>query len=193
MAVPNVAPATDPDRAAVAVPDVVTLAGVRYREVTVPTFRNDIWLMREAREAGITDVAVGASSTQSDEPEAIVARVLARALEGDHMVRLLAGFLVEDGATWSRESAVRNAEFFANLTDPADKEQLQALFLAWLARFFVGAASSLVALLRSSPQTSDGAAEPTGIPSSARRPEERTSETGRSSFVRSATGATTDG
>jgi hypothetical protein len=137
--------------------DVVTLGGRRFREITRPSFNQDIWVMRHARVAGITSVLDGASSTTSDDPEALVARVLERALEGDHMVNLLAGVLVEDGAPWSRDRAEANAQFFGGLTDPAEKEILQTRWLIWLANFFAGGAASLVRSLSSSPQTSENA------------------------------------
>ena len=154
---------TDAELAALERPDVVQLGGRRFREITKPTFNVDIWVMRHARASGITTVLDGASATTSDDPEALIGRVIDRALEGDHMVNLLAGVLVQDGVTWSREQAEENARFFGSLTDPADKELLQACWLSWLARFFVGAASSFIALLTSSERTSGGAAEtPTG-------------------------------
>lgn len=65
---------------------------------------------------------------------------------------ILAGVLTEDGTTWKRESANKNAEFFAALTDPAEKTLIRKKLVEFIVGFFsLGGPSSATSRKSSSP------------------------------------------
>jgi hypothetical protein len=48
---------------------------------------------------------------------------------------LIAGLIVEDGRSWSREAAAKNAQFFEGLTDAAEHAQLDDALALLLSNF----------------------------------------------------------
>ena len=99
------------------------------------TSRQDGWLMVQLEDAGILSLAD--KSKSGDEPDEAGKRaVMVQAIRSGHFHKILAALFVEDGKTWNVKDAEANAEFFADVTDPAQKEALMSSFVGVLAGFF---------------------------------------------------------
>lgn len=132
--------------AELALPDMgpVVLGGRIFRVAQETTARQDDWVLCATADAGLErlDVPEGA-----DQAEAVTLA----AFRSGCADRILAGVLVEEGATWSAESAERNAQTFGALTNDLDKATRRRVLVAALARFFWPALVSLP----SSPKSSE--------------------------------------
>lgn len=96
------------------------------------TSRQDGWLIVQLEDAGIFALANGPGL--SDEKAARA--VMAQAHRSGLYHKILAGLFVEDGKKWTVKEAEANAEFFADVTDPDQKEILMASFVGALKGFF---------------------------------------------------------
>lgn len=128
---------------------VYPLGGRVFRLAEQTTGRQDGWVMVQMEDAGILKLA--ATSGLSDEEAARA--VMVQAFRTEKFFAILAGALVEDGVPWSVESATANAEFFANLSDPEQKQMLLVNFVEIIASFF------LLAGKRSSPSPTSSTKE----------------------------------
>lgn len=98
----------------------IVMAGRTFRQSESTSVQQDAWTMRRYRSSGLADLARQFDPSR-DELPALAERLLWDGLESGVIYEILAGILTEDGVVWSRESATRNATFFAQLTDPSDK------------------------------------------------------------------------
>lgn len=73
--------------------------------------------------------------------------------------QFLAGLLTEDEKPWNRDDAKANAKFFAELTDPEDKQALNAALMTLL-DFLESGGSSSTASPTSSSEAADSPAPP---------------------------------
>ena len=113
----------------------VELAGRTFLSGGITTMRQDLQAMRLIQK-------VGAQHLQPDESKdagEMMMDVIFRAVENGVLFEMLAAVLVEEGKSWSESSAKANAEFFAGLTDPQDKERLNASLAGVILAFFMSA------------------------------------------------------
>ena len=103
------------------------------RTFSVPehsTARQDAYMVGVAIEAGV--MAYAGKTLDDDTANQLTATIF----RSGKMENLLAGALVEDDVKWSVKAADANAEFFAELTDPADKQQILTSLVEVLTSFF---------------------------------------------------------
>lgn len=133
----------------IAAPDIparLTLEGRVFVPVTETTILHDQWMRRHLRAAGLVLLPGEAGGS------ARMRVALEQVFESGQLPALLAGSLVEEGATWTRETAEQHSAFFSGLTDPAAKTAVLDHAVAFLVDFFVaGAASWLASPMSSSP------------------------------------------
>jgi hypothetical protein len=125
--------------------------GDRYfTAVTETTARQDGWMLGVVMDAGIVDMI----GKKADETSTL--RLVVQLYRSGKVAHVLAGSYVEQDMAWSIESAEANAEYFANVTDPAEKAALADALIPALMGFFHSALSSLPA----SPSVSTGPVAP---------------------------------
>lgn len=93
------------------------------------TARQDDWVLCATADAGLEELA---AAGDGDQTEAITLA----AFRSGCADRILAGVLVEEGTTWTAESAEKNTAAFGALTADADKRTRRRVLVAALARFF---------------------------------------------------------
>lgn len=131
-------------------PDLV-IAGRTFRKCVTTTFEQDIYIMAMLRDAGIMKAG------ESFNPEVaslddVAQDVILRAFTSGKLFEILAGTLEEVGEPWSIPNARANAQFFAQLTDQADKATLHGSIVGALLGFFItGAQSSMISRKSSRP------------------------------------------
>jgi hypothetical protein len=119
----------------------IVLAGRSFRPAVAYTFANDLYVARELAASGVTEAFQAMASTP--ELDRARAKMVVAAFTSNRLCALLAGILHEDGVKWREAVAARNADFFAELTDPNDKAALLASLVERIAGFFLsGLASS---------------------------------------------------
>lgn len=120
------------------------------------TARQDGWIIGQCGDAGITKF-IGKTMDESTMVDLVVQ--LYRSGKREH---ILAGLLVEQGEKWSPESAERNADYFANLTDREAKAALSEALIPLLGDFFLnGLGLSTGSPSASSPTAADTPSAPT--------------------------------
>ena len=133
------------------------------RTFSVPqqtTARQDGYMLAMAVEAGVMRYAGKGKALDDD----TILEMVATVLKSGRREHLLAGGLVEDGVKWTPAEAEKNAEFFGDLTDPADKAQMDTGFVDVLAAFFQTALRSSTPFPSAS--SAEVVAEPAGQNSS---------------------------
>jgi hypothetical protein len=132
------------------------LGGRPYRSAAQqPTWRQGNWTMALLRRHPAVTRAIDSNGD-----------VLGALLDTDQSAEFLAGWLVEDGETWSPEVARKNSAYFNGLTDPEGHAQLYDALTILLADFLALGGSSSTA----SPTSSGQSARKTGKRGSRRRP-----------------------
>lgn len=114
--------------------------GRTFRISTLTTSRQDMFIMTRLDRAGLD--ALGAAATDPTKLDALAMELVANAYDADLLFEILAGILSEDGVAWSKDAAMRNAEYFANLTNPADKTLIQGPIVSILLLYFISGLAS---------------------------------------------------
>jgi hypothetical protein len=112
---------------------VIDLGGRYFQPAEVTTARQDGWVMVQVAEAGLDKFA----GKKLDED--IAHEVIVQAFRSGKMFHLLAGMLVECDVKWTPAIAEQNAEYLAELTDPASKRAIEDAFVEVLVGFFLSA------------------------------------------------------
>lgn len=120
------------------------------------TSRQDMWIMTRLNRAGLEAIA-GTVNTHEKLDELAVQLVQAAYTNGT-LYEILGGILTEDGVKWSQDSAARNAEYFADLTDPADKAAIQGPMVSLLLMYFTTGLASEATSQSSTPSAAVGSA-----------------------------------
>lgn len=115
---------------------VIDLGGRYFQPAEVTTARQDGWVMVQVAEAGL-DKFAGKTLDES-----IAHEVVMQSFRSGRMFHLLAGMLVECDVKWTPAIAEQNAEYFAEITDPASKAAMQDAFVGVLLGFFLSAPTS---------------------------------------------------
>ena len=144
----------------------VTLAGRTFRALGVTTFEHDAFMMQALTEANLLSTLQRFDPARQELGDATAA-IIVQCFRTGKLFDLLGGVLVEDGTTWTPQTAATAARFFAGLTDPADKDALEAVIPFVLLRFFLRAGASWKASLRYS-TSSDARARGEWAPASDR-------------------------
>ena len=130
---------------------LLNISGRTFRPCTSTTFEQDIHIMAMVRDAGIMKVGATFDPLTQDLDD-IAQQIIMQAFSSGKLFDLLAGTLEEVGVPWSMGEARANAQFFAQLTDAADKAALNGSIVGALLGFFIsGAASSLISPKSSRP------------------------------------------
>jgi|GEM_PF-2236967 len=95
----------------------------------------DDYIVAHLRLAGALEVLQDIDGVKRS-PEKRAEDLLTKILLAGKTHYVLAGCLTEEGAKWSRESADRNAERFAALTDPIEKTVMREYVVEFVAVFF---------------------------------------------------------
>jgi hypothetical protein len=153
---------------------VYVLGGRTFAPTETLTGRQDGWLIVQTQDIGLTDILkkrLSNASTDKDETDAAdqeVARsLIVEAHRSGKYHHVIAGRLVEDGKKWNPKDAEANAEYFAELSDPADKSQLTTAFVEVLNGFFMTVAGFLTASQTSSAKTTTATAPAVQPPTAA--------------------------
>ncbi len=115
----------------------------------------DDYLMGNLRLAGAIDVIalMGSAPTEKRAEE-----LLTRILLSGRAPQILAGCLTEVGKRWTRAEADRNAELFAEITDPETKQRMRTAIVGFVLGFFEsGEGSSTTSPRSSSPNVAEDA------------------------------------
>jgi hypothetical protein len=128
---------------------VLTIQGRTFRKSQTTTVAQDAFVMKRMREFGLVEMAAS-FNPQKDDLNVFSEKLLLEAFETGQLFEILGGVLVEDGVKWSKKVALANAEFFENLTDIGDKEQLFGTIAGVLLDFLVAAAAWSKRSLKSS-------------------------------------------
>ena len=130
--------------------DTLTLAGRKFTGISQSlTANQDDYIIAHMRRAGVLDVLSGADGvarTQDQRAEELLTSIL---LSG-RTQNILAGCLTEEGKTWTRAEADRNAVCFAEITDNGEKTLMRSAIV----RFVIGFFSSGEPSRESSPKSS---------------------------------------
>jgi|SRR6185312_10974567 len=119
----------------------ITIEGKRFVPMQNGTFAHDIWLTRKIREAGLSDITLGADETQ----EKFIERIAISAYESGIALLLMGGLLIPadmEPRQWSPELAEQTAAFFGEVTDPESKQVLRTQIASALFYFFASALAS---------------------------------------------------
>ena len=133
---------------------VIDLGGRYFAPAEVTSARHDGWVMVQVAEAGL-DKLVSAKTDDTTVRDLVLA-----AFRSGKMFHLLAGVLIEDGVKWTPNVAEQNAEYFAELTDPAGKRAMQDAFVEVLLGFFRAAPNSSAPSPSASTEAQETAVEP---------------------------------
>lgn len=130
--------------------DPILVKGRVFRPATRTTFAQDMYVMDLVSNTEMEKMSVVSGADLNKMAE----KILLDAYRSGNLFKILAGMVVEDGVKWTPQVAEENAEFFENLTDPADKEALHEAMAGVVLSFFVNAEG----FLRTSPKSSSVAA-----------------------------------
>ena len=109
----------------------VVLGGRIFRVAQDTTARQDDWVLCATADARLEDLALAPPDGTDLERTITLAAIRSGCAD-----RILAGVLVEEGATWTADSAEQNATAFGALTSDIDKRTRRRVLVAALARFF---------------------------------------------------------
>lgn len=131
------------------------------------TSSQDMWVMTRLDRAGLESIA--ATHNTPEQLDTLAIKLIEAAYENGTLYEILAGMYVEAGVPWTRENAIANAQYFANLRASQDKTALQGSVASILLMYFVsGLASKTTFLKYSGTPESDASPElSTESPSSA--------------------------
>jgi hypothetical protein len=144
---------------------VYVLGGRSFAPTETLTGRQDGWLIVQTQDIGLTAILGKRLSNESTD-EDVARSLIVEAHRSGKYHHVIAGRLVEDGKKWNPKDAEANAEYFAELSDPADKSQLTTAFVEVLNGFFMTVAGSLTASA-TSPTTTTATAPAVPPPSDA--------------------------
>lgn len=123
--------------------ETVVIAGRTFQPVTNSTMRHDIWTQAQIQRAGLDRLNI----MKGEKPDEFAIRVLREAtLKGDVFL-LLGGLLMpadQEGKDWTPKMAAETGEFFASVTEAADKLAVQRVLISAMTGFFVTGLSSLI-------------------------------------------------
>jgi hypothetical protein len=114
---------------------VIALGGRLFAPAEQTTSRQDGWVMVQLEDAGILNLIAKGGAALKD--QASVRSVIVQAMRSGKYHAIVAGLLVEDKEKWTPASAEQNGEFFAELSDPADKKAIAQVFEGMLTAFFL--------------------------------------------------------
>jgi hypothetical protein len=114
----------------------VTLAGRRFRALGATTFEHDAYLMQALADSKLL-TTLQRFDPLHQELDDLSSAIIIECFRSGKLFAILAGVLVEDGAAWSPATAARTADFFASLSDPADKAALRDIIPFALLNFFL--------------------------------------------------------
>lgn len=135
------APETNLDPALIADGMIIAIAGRTFRPTAQTSFKQDIYVMSLLKSAGLIKMAEGFDPL-TDDLDGVAQEIIVQAFSSGQLFSLLGAVLEEVGIPWSQARAVDNAEFFADLRDPKDKETLHGSIVGVLMGFFVSGALS---------------------------------------------------
>lgn len=148
MTAPTKAPEETRDEADIEAESMITMSDGRvFRISEGTTSRQDMWVMSRLDKAGLEKIA--ATYNTPEHLDEMAQKLVFAAYENGTLYEILAGLLVEDGKKWTIENAKANAEYFANLTNSADKQALQGPIVSILMLYFASGLVSNMTSLKS--------------------------------------------
>jgi hypothetical protein len=147
-------------------PRIYYLGGRTFSLTEGLTGRQDGWMIVQTQDIGLDAIinrrlrADGDKAAEGAADLEAARSFIVEAHRAGKYHSIIAGRVVEDGKKWTPKDAEANAEFFADLSEPADKMQLADLFATVLKDFFLSAASSLGLATASPPATGGNGARP---------------------------------
>lgn len=156
-------------------PEIITLGGRQFRNVTHTTIRQDQYCFGLIHELGLNAVSL----QPGEAAESFARRLLGQCMSSDKVFHLLGGLIVpgETGFEgWSPSVAEGTALFLMSLASEEDKARIHGLVASMLVDFFQAGISSLVDSPASSTPADSGAPNPAPAAST---PETTGSATGR--------------
>lgn len=152
--------------------ETLSLGGREYERIEIGPVRQDLFVMMQARHAGLTD----AQYREGETLEAYSERLLASILSSGRALLLIGGLVVEKGkkpTDWDEEMAHRTAGHLGSIVDLDEKKKLYAEIASTIVGFFAHGLGSWIASRRSSgnagepeKQTAASADTASGRPSS---------------------------
>lgn len=123
----------------------ITLGGRKFSGVSQSVSSNQHdYIQAHVRLAGAVEILGdldGVKRTNAQRAEDLVTQILLRGQKA----LILAGCLTEEGKTWTREEADRNAMAFGALTDPDDIREMTSRIVEFVINFFeLGTRSSKI-------------------------------------------------
>jgi hypothetical protein len=116
---------------------VYPLGGRIFAPAEQTTSRQDGWVMVQLEDAGVLALLTAGVD------ETGLRRLIVEAIRSGKYHAIIAGLLIEVDTKWTPDAAVKNAEFFADLTDAEEKRVLGLVFEGVLAAFFLSGGRSL--------------------------------------------------
>lgn len=113
----------------------IVVAGRTFRPTMKTTFEQDFFVVELMSQTSVTKL----SAARGDELDKVAEEVILNAYRSGNLFRLLAGMTVEEGKKWTIKSAEENAIFFAELSEPEDKDAIREALIGILLSFFVDA------------------------------------------------------
>lgn len=102
--------------------------------------RHDGWIMVQLEDAKILGATLKGLAELGNEEGA--RKLVIETMRSGKFHHIVAGLLVEMETKWSIDAAEKNAEWFAELTNPEDKAAILNAFVAALMDFFLNGAPS---------------------------------------------------
>lgn len=137
--------AKSPGKEAIAVEPIVLGEGTDNERVFRPsvptTFEQDLFLMDLLDETGVGGI-VDDIDPMTMELNEVGMRIIRMAYRSGKLFLLLGAILSEEGVVFSEDVAHANAEYFAGLTSPVDKERLHGPVASVVLSFFMSALAS---------------------------------------------------
>lgn len=114
----------------------VAVAGRTFRPAVKTTIQQDLYVMSHVKTANLDKIAehINPGTFKLDE---YAEQCIVTAYQSGEIFNVLGGTLVEVGKKWSEQSAKENAEFFANLDEDADKEEIAKVVVSVVLHFFI--------------------------------------------------------
>lgn len=109
--------------------------GALYHTIERSTLANDFYVMQQLRRAGIADCTPRGGETAND----YALRLLYSIIDAGAPFELLGGLLLPEGIPdekWTVEQAETTAAVLRQVTDPADKAEIQKILIAVMTDFF---------------------------------------------------------
>lgn len=110
----------------------LTLAGREFEMQDELTAAQELFVQGQLRAAGVPAILSDPKCTFATHSEPVLTALLV----SGRAVDVIAGMLVEVGKRWRDESAIANAEAFANITNRNEKQVLQSLLFGCVMGFF---------------------------------------------------------